>query len=60
MTFRRILAALSLIVVAVNGATLPSGTTGSTLVIQGSNFGTGQSLASERVPQTDWHRVRTI
>jgi len=37
------------VVVAVNGATLPSGTTGSTLVIQGSNFGTGQSLASGHV-----------
>ena len=37
------------VVAAVNGATLPSGTTGSTLVIQGSNFGTSQSLASGHV-----------
>src|SRR2546425_5074685 len=37
------------VVAAVNGATLPSGTTGSTLVIQGSNFGTGQGLASGHV-----------
>src|SRR3989441_29466 len=37
------------VVAAVNGATLPSGTTGSTLVIQGSNFGTSQGLASGHV-----------
>ncbi len=37
------------VVAAVNGATLPSGTTGSTLVIQGSNFGTSQALASGHV-----------
>src|SRR3989442_3051508 len=37
------------VVAAVNGASLPSGTTGSTLVIQGSNFGTGQGLASGHV-----------
>ena len=36
-------------VAAVNGATLPSGTTGSTLVIQGGNFGMSQSFASGHV-----------
>jgi hypothetical protein len=37
------------VVAAVNGATLPSGTTGSTLVIQGGNFGTSQSFAAGHV-----------
>ena len=34
------------VVTVVNGATLPSGTIGATVVIQGSSFGASQSLAS--------------
>jgi hypothetical protein len=37
------------VVQLVNGATLPSGTTGSTLVIQGMNFGGSQAAASGHV-----------
>src|SRR2546422_8219487 len=36
-------------VTVVNGATLPSGTIGATVVIEGSNFGTSQSVASGHV-----------
>src|SRR5260370_21476796 len=36
-------------VTLVNGATMPSGPIGSTVVIQGSNFGTGQAAASGQV-----------
>ena len=37
------------IVTQVNGATLPSGTIGATVVIQGSNFGASQSFAAGHV-----------
>jgi len=37
------------IVTLVNGATLPSGTIGATVVIQGSNFGASQSIGSGHV-----------
>src|SRR2546422_9046304 len=36
-------------VTVVNGATLPSGTIGATVVIEGRNFGTSQSVASGHV-----------
>ena len=36
-------------ITVVNGATLPSGTIGATVVIEGSNFGTSQSVASGHV-----------
>jgi hypothetical protein len=36
-------------VTLVNGATMPSGPIGSTVVIQGSNFGTGQAAAAGQV-----------
>ncbi len=36
-------------VAVVNGATLPSGTIGATVVIEGHNFGTSQSIASGHV-----------
>ena len=36
-------------VTVVNGATLPSGTIGATVVIEGQNFGTSQSVASGHV-----------
>ncbi|HLZ46795.1 MAG TPA: hypothetical protein VKQ05_14060 [Gemmatimonadales bacterium] len=37
------------VVTLVNGATLPSGTVGTTVVIQGSNFGTTQAIAAGHV-----------
>jgi hypothetical protein len=37
------------VVTSVNGATMPSGTIGATVVIQGSNFGTSQMFASGHV-----------
>jgi hypothetical protein len=37
------------VVTLVNGATLPSGTVGATVIIQGSNFGTSQLAASGHV-----------